>query len=41
MNTLSITAMKKDVSAIDLYQDLEFAKIEISGNKITMEKKIP
>ena len=39
-NTLSITAMKKDASAIELYQSLGFEEIEISGNKITMEKKI-
>ena len=39
-STLSITAMKKDASARELYQSLGFNEIEVSGNKIAMEKKI-
>ena len=40
LKILTITAMKKDKAAQDLYKDLGFIKLEKSGNRLSMEKKI-
>ena len=40
LNALTITVMKKDKTAQDLYKNMGFVEMEELGNKLSMIKKI-
>ena len=40
VKTLSISAMKKDISARTLYESIDYQEVDTKGNVITLEKTI-
>ena len=40
VKTLSLSAMKKDISARTLYESIDYQEVDIKGNVITLEKTI-